>query len=100
MVVITVFLYRIVRVAERRINWCRSARYKQAKAANSSRCYWQLPAKSSRWRQIKITQKRPLKGGYESRAIQPLPHGLPEEPIGNILEVCSYKLPCWGGVDG
>lgn len=33
---ITVFLYRIVRVALRRINWCRSARYQQAKAANSS----------------------------------------------------------------
>lgn len=41
-----------------------------------------------------------LKGAYESREIQPLPHGLQEEPIGNILEVGSHKLPCSVGADG
>jgi hypothetical protein len=41
-----------------------------------------------------------LKGAYESREIQPLLHGLQEEPIGNILEVCSHKLPCSVGADG
>lgn len=40
-----------------------------------------------------------LKGAYESREIQPLPHGLQEEPIGNILEVGSHKLPCSVGAE-
>lgn len=40
-----------------------------------------------------------LKGAYESREIQPLLHGLQEEPIGNILEVMQPQAAllgrCW-----